>query len=458
MRVSDDDIAEFSRAIGFDYAILGMTPREFLNTHVEEGHKEGMHARKSGTVITDLIDFSKFNMSSEILEAVKSRNQKTALMAVKAYSNDEKWKGFPSVLDFVRKHLQLRNNALARRRIVSNEVTPRLLSWMHMGICPITLQAMTTRTGLPSDWSVDRMNNDGAYADGNICVMSTKANRAKGAKSLAQVIHHARHDDNKDLTTREWWRLASLMSGATLEMDEDGRPYAYNEMIPQYAPFPFRGLAFKPHQYIQEGVANAVRSKRMLRQVESMMKHLAGGDKMAYMRAEFLIDQAKKAYKKILAAHGEDYPGNDIWFDPQVARAFDIWSKSMTDAAWERFNTVMSNYSGELTAEMMCNEFHIGDRGYWSPEEDGPDSNSNKVPDLPPNPDKKKAPDNDSDGDIFCMNGKGAKKDEALAMALSATLAPRKRLSQVEFELPVSSLARPESITPGRRQRAMSLR
>jgi hypothetical protein len=51
----------------------------------------------------------------------------------------------------------------------------------------VTLVELTHGTGEDTDWSVDRVNNDGAYADGNLIVMSARANKAKGNKSFLEV-------------------------------------------------------------------------------------------------------------------------------------------------------------------------------------------------------------------------------------------------------------------------------
>jgi hypothetical protein len=118
---------------------------------------------------------------------------------------------------FVSKWLQLRLNAFRRRRILDEEVTPAYLKKIDCAMCPITLIAMTHAALVESDWSVDRINNDGAYAPGNLMVMCVKANRAKGAKGLEQVIELASgsaEDTVLGLSKREWARLACVMVGA----------------------------------------------------------------------------------------------------------------------------------------------------------------------------------------------------------------------------------------------------
>jgi hypothetical protein len=118
---------------------------------------------------------------------------------------------------FVSKWLQLRLNAFRRRRILDQEVTPAYLKKIDCAMCPITLIAMTHAALAESDWSIDRINNAGAYAPGNLMVMCVKANRAKGAKGFREVVELASGSAQGavlGLSKREWARLACVMAGA----------------------------------------------------------------------------------------------------------------------------------------------------------------------------------------------------------------------------------------------------
>lgn len=115
---------------------------------------------------------------------------------------------------YVRKWLQLCHNAYLRGRYVSPDVTPAYLRQIDIPVCPVTFLTLAHGDGEGRNWSIDRLNNDGAYADGNLVVMSTKANLAKGAKNLPEVIELASGRRCVDgLAPREWGRLASLMIG-----------------------------------------------------------------------------------------------------------------------------------------------------------------------------------------------------------------------------------------------------
>jgi hypothetical protein len=118
---------------------------------------------------------------------------------------------------FVSKWLQLRINAFKRRRILSPEVTPDYIKRIDFPTCPITLVRLTHSTFTDSDWPIDRINNDGAYAAGNLMVISTKVNRAKGAKryeDVARLTAMPAHVMTDGLTAQQWARLGCVMVGA----------------------------------------------------------------------------------------------------------------------------------------------------------------------------------------------------------------------------------------------------
>ena len=115
---------------------------------------------------------------------------------------------------YKRKWLQLRLSALERGRFVSDGVTPHYLRRIDVPECPVLRIALTRSTLEDSDWSVDRLNNDAAYAPNNLAVMSTRANRAKGDRDFAEVLRLSQLDRPTDgLEPVQWLRLAALMLG-----------------------------------------------------------------------------------------------------------------------------------------------------------------------------------------------------------------------------------------------------
>jgi hypothetical protein len=123
------------------------------------------------------------------------------------------------------KWLQLRLGALSRHRIVQPEITPQYLKYIDTDVCPVSLIGLTHSTRTDTDWSVDRINNSGAYADANLMVISARVNRVKNDKTYDEVRRLA--DNNTScpaLSQIEWRRLACLMYGAHhLEGADDTR-------------------------------------------------------------------------------------------------------------------------------------------------------------------------------------------------------------------------------------------
>lgn len=167
--LSEAQVTERGRELGADFARLGMHVPEDSPTSVHEG------------------------------------------FAAAAYS------GFrPKALDrFQRKWLQLRMGALRRQRLVSPLVTPDFLRTIDASWCPVLRIALTHGERADTDWSVDRLNNGGAYAPGNIVVMSTRANSAKGSLSYAEVRARSKAvNPTEGLQPAEWLRMACVMYGA----------------------------------------------------------------------------------------------------------------------------------------------------------------------------------------------------------------------------------------------------
>ena len=125
---------------------------------------------------------------------------------------------------FVRKWLQLRRHALERTRGVSEDVTVEFLRRIDVPVCPVTLLTLTHGKEADTDWSIDRLNNNGAYGVGNLAVMSTRANTAKGAKNLNEVWELS-HGNSVvgGLNPREWARLLATMCGPCIVEGQEPR-------------------------------------------------------------------------------------------------------------------------------------------------------------------------------------------------------------------------------------------
>jgi len=156
----------------------------------------------------------------------------------------------------VRKWLQLRLHAWLRGRSVElMQVTPHYLQQIETAHCPITRGALSTATLEGSDASVDRVRNDAAYAAGNLAVMSTKANHAKGALGFRDALRLTRDLElgriraAGGLTVAQWARVAVLCSFVT--------PLAHEEAsaLPMLVLPPNRLRLFNPAQALQAFVS-----------------------------------------------------------------------------------------------------------------------------------------------------------------------------------------------------------
>jgi hypothetical protein len=119
----------------------------------------------------------------------------------------------------VRKWLQLRLNAWLRGRSVELvQVTPNYLQQIDASHCPITRVPLSSATLEGSDGSIDRVRNDAGYAAGNLAVMSTKANHAKGAHGFRDAIGFVQQIEAEQLpglgglSAEQWSRTAVLCS------------------------------------------------------------------------------------------------------------------------------------------------------------------------------------------------------------------------------------------------------
>ena len=119
----------------------------------------------------------------------------------------------------VRKWLQLRLHAWLRGRSVELvQVTPNYLQQIDASHCPITRGALSSATLESTDASVDRVRNDAGYAAGNLAVMSTKANHAKGAHDFRAALRCVQQIEAEQLpgiaglTVAQWARVAVLCS------------------------------------------------------------------------------------------------------------------------------------------------------------------------------------------------------------------------------------------------------
>jgi hypothetical protein len=245
---------------------------------------------------------------------------------------------------FVSKWLQLRINAFRRRRILSPDVTPDYLKRIDYPTCPVTLARLTHSTLTDSDWSIDRINNDGAYAAGNLMVVSTKVNRAKGAKSYEEVADLTAiptHVVADGLTARQWARLRCLMVGADGSRDVARALGPLLTRIPEDCRVP---LYFVVQQILLRAVARAPVRNQFVKSLNRLHpekdQHVALG--LAAERLALLIKGVPYEY--------------DALADENVQRFLRRWFTSLPAAATGGLVRFCAEYGGSCQEQQALPE------------------------------------------------------------------------------------------------------
>jgi hypothetical protein len=216
---------------------------------------------------------------------------------------------------YIAKWLQLRLNAFRRRRLLNPEVTPEYLKRIDCPTCPITLVSLTHAALRDSDWSVDRINNDGAYAAGNLMIMSVKANRAKGSKRYLEVARLAEANASTEgLRAAEWARLACVMAGAEGSADPSSALRPLLTRIPEDSRVP---LYYVFQQIVLSAASTAAERNRA---VKSFNRLHPSNDRRLGLR--FAAERLAVALKRV------EYP-YDALADAVVQRFLRAWFASL---------------------------------------------------------------------------------------------------------------------------------
>lgn len=217
---------------------------------------------------------------------------------------------------FVRKWLQIRCGALARGRVVVDDVTPELLRDLDVERCPVTRVTLTHGERCDTDWSIDRINNDGAYAANNLAVMSTRANRAKGHKGFEEVLALSGRPSAADGLERvEWLRLAALMLGPCFVARQ-----AFAPLIPLAAPIPC--FAVRPgYQQIQLAFTQGAQLQSGKNALVKAFRPACRNER-AMARLRVFAESMHQGLKTVADGH-------DAWLDAELMAAFSAWRDSL---------------------------------------------------------------------------------------------------------------------------------
>lgn len=253
---------------------------------------------------------------------------------------------------YVRKWLQLRLGAQVRGRVMTDDVTPSLLQAIDVEECPVLRVALTHGERGDADWSVDRLNNDGAYAANNLAVMSTRANRAKGALDFAEVQRRAVLVARCDgLEPVEWARLAALMLGPCFAQRPCEAP-----LIPLNVPIP-RHSARPAVQQIQHVFAQSASRPAGKNRLVKAFKTVCG-DERSRVRLSFLADAVHGGLKSV-------HRTCDVWLQPAAMPALAAWRASLGEQGWAAAGEVSRALTGARTIpSRRIASWHLDTRGY----------------------------------------------------------------------------------------------
>ena len=282
--------AEAGRALGYEMAMMGMGLGNGMPVEVSEGYAEGRHAKRRG-------------------------------------------KGSASV--FERKLMRLKISAWKRSRYVDDAVTAEFLEAVACSHCPIKRVAMTSGTGTPTDMTVDRLFNGGAYAVGNIAFMSAAANHAKGSLMPLEIVEIAKKGENFDgLNAEEWMRLACLVCQAT----PPGYPITN---LPMFV-YPPNGLLISNGYVVLQQSLTLLAAGFIHPKWNAELRMCAKGKKTKRALDELLQVLAMTCRHEVAKArteHEKEYAMCDSWMAPLV---------------FERYLQLVRALSGEETSSMLA--------------------------------------------------------------------------------------------------------
>lgn len=306
--LSDAEVVDLSRALGDDYAKYGVNLPDDASDALLEGYHTG-----------------------------KQRHRKPKRPPDR----------------FIKKWLQIRNGALNRGRAVSSRLTIDVLKTLDVSRCPVSGVLLTYGTRGPSDWSVDRMNNNGAYALGNLAIMSTGVNKAKGVKSIHEVKILSDGQATVDgLTPKQWARVAALMFGPCMvEHPEDQWP------VRQVARLPELSLRFS-WQTFQDV---------LVRYATSMVKRIR--DHKPIFLERLPNNQLRGQARRLMTAISEQASSlenpYDVWFDDELFKLYEEFYKFLYDETGGKPTSVLGDsYRHFGLPEHILRELQFPTRGY----------------------------------------------------------------------------------------------
>jgi hypothetical protein len=256
---------------------------------------------------------------------------------------------------FERKWLSLRLSAVKRGMVLDSEVDAAFLQGITPLHCPVTLDEfeMDSKAGdskSSRNPSVDRLVNEGTYAAGNICMLSIRANGAKGAKTFEDVVAVASTGLPKDgLASVEWARLASLMYGAWSVAVRGSDPYR----LP-LATYPSEKMFSSESQIVQMLLMRHCLADSWPESMSVWLKATvkAGGSPGNFMA---FANQLRMAMAE------EDYAPT-AWLHPEVFDGFVAWYNACSSTISPLLQSFRPKYQAGVDPEAIVKRWRVGTR------------------------------------------------------------------------------------------------
>lgn len=204
---------------------------------------------------------------------------------------------------FIRKQIQLRYNAWRRNRVFDQRVTPEFIKQIDVVRCPVTWAVLTHSALQDTDWSVDRIHNDCAYACGNLVVVSTRANKLKAAKTYDEIYDLAMIEGNDQAPTEAnglnpfEWRRWLFISSLIFPVSGDGGEYGFDYTLAPCVMRPPPATMYNPSCLMQMAIANKASKISDHRLYQAVGAALPPNKKAAYIK---LAQHGERTKRKIL--------------------------------------------------------------------------------------------------------------------------------------------------------------
>lgn len=251
---------------------------------------------------------------------------------------------------YVRKWLQIRFGALRRGKHFAPDVTPQYIEQITpaSGRCPVTHLPFTYSQDEPTDWSVDRANNECGYVRGNILIISRAANAAKSDRSLEEIRSLASCARAVEgLTPVEWERLGQLIEPAFGDHGDEVRPVPVLFGQPVALGMPVSPLASLQVRLAQMAIAGWDRARR-----DAISRNLAETQSFVCKTKE-----QRRAFKRLATAVLRRskcmHSYTEIWATDRVQKRLGSFITTLGAAGLCRLAELQANTMGDQNTELI---------------------------------------------------------------------------------------------------------